>query len=247
MEPPSPAAANDREPTLRVSQVRVVLGCKEILAGVDLAVHACEVLGVLGPSGAGKSTLFRVIAGELALQCGSVWLHGRDVSRLPLWRRARLGLGYVPQTPSVLFDLDVRSNICTFQRALRRIWQPPEQWAELADLMPQLYVRVANLSGGERRRLELLRALMADPHVLVVDEPLTGSDPARAQLLGRLLRQSAERGAAVVLADHRIGEVLGFCDRTVLLADGTAESVTVSPVARPGLHELTAISAIRSA
>jgi lipopolysaccharide export system ATP-binding protein len=142
-----------------------------------------------------------------------------------LWKRARLGLGYVPQTPSVLFDLDVRGNLRTFERALGLKPRPPEEWAALVDLGARLEVRAVALSGGERRRLELLRALMAEPRVLVLDEPLTGMDPARVAGLAKLLRAAAARGAAVVLADHRIREALEFCDQAALLVDGRVEVV----------------------
>jgi lipopolysaccharide export system ATP-binding protein len=212
-------------PALRVQGVRVVLGGNEILRGVDLRLSAGTVLGVLGPSGAGKTTLFRVIVGELHPTRGSVFLGPFEVTREPLWKRARRGIGYVPQTPSVLFDLDVRGNLVTFERALRLGSHRPAEWAKLMDLGDRLDVRVASLSGGERRRLELVRALMAEPKVLVLDEPLTGMDPVRIARLAELLRALAARGAAVVLADHRIREALEFCDEAALFVDGRVEVV----------------------
>jgi lipopolysaccharide export system ATP-binding protein len=210
---------------LRASGVWVRLGGIDILRGVDLEVEPGKVVGVLGPSGAGKSTLFRALVGELDLAAGQVWLAERDVSRWPLWRRARAGLGYVPQTPSVLFDLAVRDNIATFQRAARTARRRPQEWAGAVQLEPRLGVTAADLSGGERRRLELLRALIAEPRVLVCDEPLAGVDPAGARRLGAVLRAEAERGAAVLLADHRIAEALPFCDEALLLVDGRVELV----------------------
>lgn len=196
------------------------LGGLPILNGVDLAVSAGEVLGVLGPSGAGKSTLFRVLTGELRATRGDVELAGRPLNRLPLWRRARLGLGYVPQTPSVLFDLSVAQNIATFQRVAGKKPRDPVEQAGRVGLENRLGVRAADLSGGERRRLELLRALLAEPRVLVCDEPLSGLDPAGAEQLGRLLRACADAGTAVVLADHRVREALAVCDSALLLIDG---------------------------
>jgi lipopolysaccharide export system ATP-binding protein len=208
---------------LRARGVHVSLGGVEILRGVQLDLHAGSVVGVLGPSGAGKTTLFRVLVGELRPQSGTVWLGGRDVSRAPLYQRARRGLGYVPQTPSVLFDLSVRENLRAFERAARVPRRPAEERAELVQLGPRIDVRAAELSGGERRRLELLRALLAEPSVLVCDEPLSGVDPAGARRLGETLRGQAARGAAVVLADHRVREALPFCDRALLLVDGKIE------------------------
>lgn len=211
------------DPVLRARDVHARLGGAEVLRGVDIDVPSRSVIGVLGPSGAGKSTLFRVLVGELAPTAGSVWLDGRDVTRLPLWRRARSGLGYVPQTPSVLMELSVADNIRTFERVARVRSRPPEERAAEVELEGQLDVRAGELSGGERRRLELLRALIAEPTVLVLDEPLTGVDPAAAGRLGKLLRSQSERGMAIVVADHRIREALAICDRALLLVDGRIE------------------------
>jgi lipopolysaccharide export system ATP-binding protein len=197
----------------------VALGRTEILAGVDLAVESGRVLGVLGPSGAGKSTLFRVIAGEVRADAGRVLLGGADVTRLPLWKRARLGLGYVPQTPSVLFDLSVAHNIETFEAAAGRARARPEERAALVELDARMDVLARDLSGGERRRLELLRALIADPVVLVCDEPFAGGDPAHVRLIASLLRAHADRGRCVLLADHRVASALDICDDALLLAE----------------------------
>jgi lipopolysaccharide export system ATP-binding protein len=183
-----------------------------------------EVVGVLGPSGAGKTTLFRVLAGDLRPNAGAVWLGKRDVSREPMWARARAGLGYVPQTPSVLFDLSVRHNIRTFERAAKVAPQAAALRAKQVDLGARLDVPASELSGGERRRLELLRGLIAAPRVLICDEPLAGVDPAAAARMGRLLREHAAGGMAIVLADHRIREALPFCDQALLLIDGKIEA-----------------------
>jgi lipopolysaccharide export system ATP-binding protein len=217
------AAASASPPALRASGIRVSLGGVEVLRSVQLELQHGSVVGVLGPSGAGKTTLFRVLVGELRPSAGSVWLGGVDVSRAPLYQRARRGLGYVPQTPSVLFELSVADNIRAFERASGVPRRRVEDWAELVELGARTEVRAGELSGGERRRLELLRALIAAPTVLVCDEPLSGVDPAGVRRLGALLRKHAERGAAVVLADHRIREALPFCDQALLLVDGQIE------------------------
>jgi lipopolysaccharide export system ATP-binding protein len=208
---------------LRAEGLRAALGGNEVLRGVDLAVPAGRVVGVLGPSGAGKTTLFRVIAGELVPSAGAVRVMDRDVTRLPLWARARAGLGYVPQTPSVLFELSVEENIKSFERAARVPAAPAAERAREIDLESRLGVRAGDLSGGERRRLEILRALIAGPRVLILDEPLTGVDPAAATRLVRLIRARAEQGMAIVLADHRIGEALRMCDDALLIVDGRVE------------------------
>jgi lipopolysaccharide export system ATP-binding protein len=201
--------------------VRVVLGGKAILRGVDLEARPGEVVGVLGPSGAGKSTLFRVLVGEIAPDAGAVELHGAPVTSWPLWQRARAGVGYVPQGPSVLWDLTVRENLDAY-RAIARL--PPEDARKAASrvgLEDRLQVRAGELSGGERRRLELARAVTRQPKVLVCDEPFAGVDPAGAAKLGDLLRDLAEQGASVLLADHHVTEALRVCTRALLLLDGT--------------------------
>jgi lipopolysaccharide export system ATP-binding protein len=210
-------------PALRAEGIAVALGGVQILRGVDLTLEAGRVVGVLGPSGAGKSTLFRTLAGEIKPSVGRVLLGDRDVTREPLWIRARCGLGYVPQTPSVLFELSVADNIRSFERAARVRSLPARERAESVELEGRLEVRAGELSGGERRRLEILRALIAEPAVLVCDEPLTGVDPAAAARLGRVLRARAAAGGAVVLADHRIGEALSMCDEARLIVDGRIE------------------------
>jgi lipopolysaccharide export system ATP-binding protein len=218
------AGETEREPSLQVRAATVVLGGREVLARVDVEVVAGEVVGVLGPSGAGKTTLFRAVAGELALRAGAVFLAGHEVTAAPLWQRARRGLGYLPQTPSVLFDLTVADNIRTFEKAASIPARPVEERAALVELQDRLQVRARDLSGGERRRLELLRALLPDPLVLVCDEPFAAGDPLHVRMLSRLIRQHADRGRAVLIADHRIADALAICDRALLLSDGEVKA-----------------------
>src|SRR5687768_6064968 len=153
---------------LAARDVVVDLAGTEVVRGITLCLAAGEVVGVLGPSGAGKTTLFRAMVGELRLGAGQIELDGHDVTREPLWRRVRRGLGYVPQTPSVLWDLTVEQNLETFER-LARVTAPAgaREWARRVELHERLGVRAGELSGGERRRLELGRALLGRPKVLV--------------------------------------------------------------------------------
>lgn len=233
---PGPAGA-ERPPALAGLGLRVTRGTKTVLRGVDLVAYGGEVLGVLGPSGAGKSTLFRALVGEIGVDEGRVELLSHDVTRLPLWQRARRGLSYVPQSPSVLWDLSVRENLATYRRIVhpraRRSGEARaiEELAERVALTDRMDVRAGELSGGERRRLELARALTRPPKVLVCDEPFAGVDPRQASRIGDMLRAlAADTGVCIVLADHHVEEALRVCTRAVLLLDGEV-GVDASPEA----------------
>jgi lipopolysaccharide export system ATP-binding protein len=223
------------EPLLSAEGVTVHLGGAAVLRRVSIAVRAGEVLGVFGPSGAGKSTLFRALAGEARLSEGRVRLDGLDVTALPLWERARRGLGYVPQTPSVLLDLTALENLAVFRR-LARPARPthgarPDPSVLLADLglEGRAGVLAGALSGGERRRLELARALSAAPRVLLCDEPFAAIDPHGAVQAGARLRALCAAGSAVVIADHHAAAALRLCDRAALLLDGEVAVVADPP------------------
>jgi lipopolysaccharide export system ATP-binding protein len=200
--------------------IRVARAGKLVVCGVNLTAYPGEVVGVLGPSGAGKSTLFQALTGETLAQEGSVALGGRDVTSWPLWKRARAGIGYVPQGPSVLWDLTVGENLDAFRRIAGLGPGDAAASAREVGLEGRLAVRAAHLSAGERRRLEMARALTRSPSVLVCDEPFAGVDPAGARRLGNLLQEVAARGAAVLLADHHASEALRTCSRALLLIEG---------------------------
>jgi lipopolysaccharide export system ATP-binding protein len=225
-----------QKPVLEARDLRVTRGGRAILRGVDVEARPGEVLGVLGPSGAGKSTLFRALVGEAPPDEGTVVLDGKDVTRQPLWRRAREGMGYVPQGPSVLWDLTVRDNLVAFRRIAGLTPAPPRIAAARVGLEERLDVRAGALSGGERRRLELARAVTRTPRVLVCDEPFAGVDPAGAERLGDLLRELAGNGTAVLLADHHVAEALRVCARAVLLLDGVI--AVAAPAAEFTEHRL---------
>jgi lipopolysaccharide export system ATP-binding protein len=213
-------------PRLSARGLSVVYGDRHVLRGVDLDLAGGEVLGVLGPSGAGKSTLFGVLTGDGTTTAGVVRLDGRDITSLPLWKRARLGMGYIPQSPSVLWDLTVRENLVTFHRIVhQRSLSSVEEEAERVELGGRLDIKAGALSAGERRRLEFARAITRTPRVLVCDEPFAGVDPLGAARLGELLAGLARTGVAVVLADHHVAEALRVCTRAMLLIDGTVRTV----------------------
>ncbi len=213
--------------------IRVERSSKVLLRNVNVHADAGEVLGVLGPSGAGKSTLFRALVGELHAGAGTVTLDGEDVTRWPLWRRARKGVGYIPQTPSVLWDLTVRANLELFHRVTFGEDGDFAAAAVRVDLAKRLDVRAGELSAGERRRLEFARAITRTPRVLVCDEPFSGVDPAGSERLAELLKELALReNVAVLLADHHVAEALRVCTRAILLLDGA-----VAVMEEPGAFE----------
>jgi lipopolysaccharide export system ATP-binding protein len=216
----APANGTTRTPTLVARGLRVSRGGKAVLRGVDLEARAGEVLGILGPSGAGKSTLFRALVGEDPPDEGTVSIDGQDVTRWPLWKRARAGVGYVPQGPSVLWDLTVRQNLDAFRLITRMGPEDAAIAAGRVGLEHRLDVRAGELSSGERRRLELARAVTRTPRVLVCDEPFAGVDPVGAERLGDLLRSLADEGTAVILADHHVAEALRVCTHAALVLDG---------------------------
>lgn len=218
------------EALLQAESVGVRLGGKVVLRDVSFEARAGEVLGIFGPSGAGKSTLFRVLAGEERIGAGRVRIAGEDVTALPLWRRARRGLGYVPQTPSVLWDLTAMENLLVF----RDLAYGGKGRADLAALLAEIGldgregVLASALSGGERRRLEIARALTAAPRALLCDEPFAAIDPIGSERAAAILRRLADDGAAVVIADHHVAQALRLCDRAALLIGGE-----IAAVARP--------------
>lgn len=222
--PPVDDAADDdtRDVRLEARGIVVERGKKRILRDVSLTCRRGTVTGLLGPSGAGKSTFFRVVVGEDTSAQGAVLLGGTDVTGEPLHRRARRGLGYMPQGPSVLWDLSVEDNLRTFLAIARGA----SDEATVRDLLERVRLegvrstRAGLLSGGERRRLELGRVLAGKPSVVVCDEPYAGVDPAQAAHLGDLLRALADDGVAVLLADHHVEEALRICTDAALLLDG---------------------------
>jgi lipopolysaccharide export system ATP-binding protein len=222
--PPRPEGA----PALACEGLTVELGGVAVVRGVSLSVAPGEVLGIFGPSGAGKSTLFGALAGEIRPRAGLVRVDGEDVTREPLWRRARRGLGLLPQGPSVLGDLTVADNLEVFRAAAGGRDEPRRTALELG-LGDRLGVRAASLSGGERRRLELARAIAGRPRVLLCDEPFAAVDPRGAvAIAARLRRLARDEGAAVVVADHHVAEALDLCDRAALLLAGEV-ALTLPP------------------
>ncbi|GIK98474.1 MAG: ABC transporter ATP-binding protein [Alphaproteobacteria bacterium] len=197
---------------------------RPVLRGVSLALHRGEVVGLLGPNGAGKTTCFYIITGLIRPDSGTIELDGADVTDLPMYRRARLGIGYLPQEASIFRGLSVEDNI----RAVLEIVEPSREEREvrLDELLAEFsmdHLRRAPaiaLSGGERRRVEIARALASRPKFILLDEPFAGIDPIAVGEIRDLVAHLKDRGIGVLITDHNVRETLDIVDRAYILHDG---------------------------
>ena len=199
-------------------------GKRPVLRGVSISVQRGEAVGLLGPNGAGKTTCFYIIIGLINAEYGVVILDGRDITDLPMYRRARLGIGYLPQEPSIFRGLSAENNI----RAVLEVIEPDREKREttLDDLLAEFgisHLRKApavSLSGGERRRVEIARALASQPSFILLDEPLAGIDPIAVNEIRDLISHLKDRGIGVLITDHNVRETLGIVDRAYILHEG---------------------------
>jgi len=217
-------------------------GKRSVVRDVSLAVRQGEAVGLLGPNGAGKTTVFTIIMGLVKPNRGNVFLHGRPITRLPLFQRGRLGIGYLPQEPSIFRGLSVKNNILAILEGhIRSRAKRNKRLDELLEEFSISHLRNAgalSLSGGERRRVEIARALAADPSFMLLDEPFAGVDPIAVAEIQGLIRQLTNRGIGVLITDHSVRETLGLVDRAYLINDGivmiqgTPDTITNNPEAR---------------
>ncbi|MBN1337473.1 MAG: LPS export ABC transporter ATP-binding protein [Deltaproteobacteria bacterium] len=207
-------------PVLEARSLAKSFGARRVVDGVDLAVASGEVVGLLGPNGAGKTTVFRLVAGLLVADSGTVLLDGVDLSSWPLWRRARAGLGYLPQVPTVFRGITVAANVEIALEARGASRGAAAGVLDAAGLAHLASARAETLSGGERRRLEIARCLAQAPRVLLLDEPFAGLDPVAVADLTSRIRALAASGMGVLLTDHAVREAFGSCDRVVVLDHG---------------------------
>ncbi|MEA3191763.1 MAG: lipopolysaccharide export system ATP-binding protein [Betaproteobacteria bacterium] len=198
---------------------------RTVVSDVSLEVSSGEVVGLLGPNGAGKTTCFYMIVGLVPADAGSIRLDQTDLTHLPIHRRARLGISYLPQENSVFRRLTVEENV---QAILELQGLAPEQIeARLTELLKDLNIAhlrkhtALSLSGGERRRLEIARALGTRPTFILLDEPFAGVDPIAVLDIQRIIRFLKERGIGVLITDHNVRETLGICDRAYIINEGT--------------------------
>ena len=199
---------------------------REVVADFGLTLDAGEVVGLLGPNGAGKTTCFYMIVGLVAADAGRIQLDGRDITAEPMYKRAKLGVGYLPQEPSVFRKLTVADNL-RLVLELREDLDSAGVDKELDSLLDELQIAHvadqlgASLSGGERRRCEIARALAAKPRLMLLDEPFAGVDPISVGEIQRIVKHLKNRGIGVLITDHNVRETLGICDRAYILNEGS--------------------------
>ena len=215
---------------------------RRVVSGVSVNVGAGEIVGLLGPNGAGKTTTFNMVVGVVKPDAGHVTFRDREITRLPMHKRARLGIGYLTQEPSVFRKLTVEENIlailetCKLSRAERAVRLT--YLLEELDLTPIRKSKAYQLSGGEKRRLEITRALVTSPKLLLLDEPFSGIDPIAVFEVQKIVRRLKERGLGILITDHNVRETLKLIDRGYIihkgqvLVEGSAEFLANDPQAR---------------
>ncbi|MBS0400505.1 MAG: LPS export ABC transporter ATP-binding protein, partial [Proteobacteria bacterium] len=188
---------------------------RQVLRDLTLQITSGEVVGLLGPNGAGKTTAFYMMVGLIPCEKGNIFLDQRDLSKLPMHRRAQLGMGYLPQEPSVFRKLSVADNIMAILETRRNLDDTARQ-ARLSQLLDELHIGHVqdtlgmSLSGGERRRVEIARALAADPKFILLDEPFAGVDPLSVQDIQRIIKHLSEKDIGILITDHNVRETLGI-------------------------------------
>ena len=210
--------------TLSVENLGKQYESRPVVRGVSLSIQRGEVIGLLGPNGAGKTTCFYIITGLIKPDYGTILLDGKDITDLPMYRRARLGLGYLPQEASIFRGLTVEKNIRAVLEVVERSRERREDLLEalLGEFSITHLRRTPSLalSGGERRRVEIARTLASRPHFILLDEPLAGIDPIAVNDIRDLIGHLKERGIGVLITDHNVRDTLDIVDRAYILHDG---------------------------
>ncbi len=219
-----------------------VYGGRKVVSGVDLEIRPGEVVGLLGPNGAGKTTTFYMIVGLIKPDDGRIFLDSEEITRDPMFVRARKGINYLPQEPSVFRKLTVEENILAILETLDI--ESEERKNRLKQLLGELDLtdlagsKAYSLSGGERRRVEITRALVTSPRFILLDEPFAGIDPLAVADIQKIIQKLKSKGIGVVISDHNVRETLSVCDRAYILNEGTVlieglpEVIAESKIAR---------------
>src|SRR3954447_16098145 len=238
----APPRLLQRSGYLAVHNVEKSFGTRQVVRGVSIYVRRGEAVGLLGPNGAGKTTVFYMITGLIKADRGAIELDGHDVTKLPMYQRARLGIGYLPQEASIFRGLTVEQNI----RAVLEVVEPSKKKreAELTSLLEEFNIARLRktpsiaLSGGERRRVEIARALATRPNYMLLDEPFAGIDPIAVGDIQDLVRHLTNRGIGVLITDHNVRETLGLTDRAYIvyageiLTEGSPDEIVADPDVR---------------
>ncbi len=229
-------------PLLETKSLQKAYGGRKVVNGVDLLINPGEVVGLLGPNGAGKTTTFYMVTGIVKPDSGSIMFDHRDISQYPMHKRAQLGIGYLSQEPSVFRKLTVEENIMAILDTLDLPREERER--RLEELLKELGIahlrksRAFTLSGGERRRLEITRALVTHPLCILLDEPFSGIDPIAVSDCQHLIQELRNKGLGILLTDHNVRETLSITDRAYImyegkiLISGTKEDLLTSKQAR---------------
>ncbi|MBN1587470.1 MAG: LPS export ABC transporter ATP-binding protein [Candidatus Omnitrophica bacterium] len=239
---PQEAVSSNGKYLLHAQGLAKSFGGRRVVDNADVTVGRGEIVGLLGPNGAGKTTTFYMVVGMLKPDKGRVVFGDREITRLPMYRRARHGIGYLSQEPSVFRKLTVEENITAILETLQI--SRKERKRRLERLLAELGLthlgksKAYTLSGGERRRLEITRALVTDPKLMLLDEPFSGVDPIAVFEAQQIIRQLREKGLGILLTDHNVRETLAITDRAYIMAegkimiDGTADDLINNPQAR---------------
>jgi len=209
---------------LKANALQKTYGRRRVVDDVSLAVGRGEIVGLLGANGAGKTTTFYMMVGLERTEKGDIWLNGENVTRLPMYLRARLGLGYLPQEPSIFRRLSAEQNILAVLETLRISRE--QRFERLEDLLEEFGIkhvrktRGDSLSGGERRRVEIARCLATEPQYILLDEPFAGIDPIAIEDIREIILYLKERGIGILITDHNVRETLGITDRAYIMAEG---------------------------
>ena len=211
--------------TLETKNLIKSYGGRRVVNEVSLTLKRGEIVGLLGPNGAGKTTTFNMVVGIVKPDAGSIMLGGRDLSRLPLYQRARAGLGYLTQETSIFRRMTVAENVMAILETTKA--SRSDQKARLELLLEELTIghlannRAYTLSGGERRRVEIARALAIEPSFMLLDEPFSGVDPKSVEELQDIIRQMRDRGLGILITDHSVRETLSVTNRSYIIHEGT--------------------------
>jgi lipopolysaccharide export system ATP-binding protein len=211
--------------TLRTEGLVKIYGGKRVVNGVSISLKRREIVGLLGPNGAGKTTTFYMIVGLARPNEGKIFLDGEDVTRDPMYLRARKGINYLAQEPSVFRKLTVEQNLMAVLETMNI--SNSDRRSRLEELLAELNLshlakqKASSLSGGERRRLEITRALVTEPRFILLDEPFAGIDPLVLNDIQQIIRQLKERGLGIIISDHNVRETLSVCDKAYIIDQGT--------------------------